>query len=119
MLKSKVKYTRLRPTAELQSRRRTRDDFDNEQFEDNAPIRPPVKPIAVATFLFVIGTLLLVLGSLMLAGVIGENYGDRATPLLVIGGICFLPGLYHVRIAYYAAKGYHGYSYADIAGYDE
>jgi hypothetical protein len=33
-----------------------------------------------------------------------------ATPLLVLGSICFIPGFYHVRIAYLAWKGVQGYS---------
>ena len=30
----------------------------------------------------------------------------------------FIPGAYHVRIAYYAYKGYDGYSYDDIPEFD-
>jgi hypothetical protein len=30
----------------------------------------------------------------------------------------FIPGAYHVRIAYYAFKGYEGYSYDDIPEFD-
>jgi len=120
MPQSKVKYTRLRATADFQSRRKGRDEFEDEQFKDHVTIRPPVKSIALAIFLFSLGTLLLVLGSLMVAGVIGDHHeSGRATPLLVAGAICFIPGLYQVRIAYFAWKGYHGFSYADIVGYDD
>uniref|UniRef100_A0A8C2GJ10 Uncharacterized protein n=1 Tax=Cyprinus carpio TaxID=7962 RepID=A0A8C2GJ10_CYPCA len=31
----------------------------------------------------------------------------------------FLPGFYHLRIAYYASKGYRGYSYDDIPDFDD
>jgi hypothetical protein len=30
----------------------------------------------------------------------------------------FIPGAYHVRIAYYAFKGYIGYSFEDIPEFD-
>lgn len=74
----------------------------------------------LAVFLLVLGAVLLVLGSLLLAGVVGkEGTGGKAAPLIVIGAICFIPGLYNVRLAYYSWKGYHGYSYSDIPNFDE
>ncbi len=112
-----MKYTRLKDTVDVHS---SRDDFQDEQFEDNnTPAKPPVKSIALALFLFVLGSVMLVLGSLLQAGVIGEGLGDRAVPLLVLGSICFIPGAYIVRVAYYAWKGNYGFSYRDIPGYDE
>lgn len=44
---------------------------------------------------------------------------DRAVPVLIIGILVFLPGFYHLRIAYYASKGYRGYSYDDIPDFDD
>lgn len=44
---------------------------------------------------------------------------DRTVPVLIIGIIVFLPGIYHLRIAYYASKGYPGYSYDDIPDFDD
>lgn len=44
---------------------------------------------------------------------------DRAIPVLIIGILVFLPGFYHLRIAYYASKGYRGYSYDDIPDFDD
>lgn len=44
---------------------------------------------------------------------------ERAIPVLIIGILVFLPGFYHLRIAYYAAKGYRGYSYDDIPDFDD
>ena len=44
---------------------------------------------------------------------------DRAVPVLIIGILVFLPGFYHLRIAYYVSKGYRGYSYDDIPDFDD
>ena len=117
MAKTAVKYTRLRPTVNY---RGDRDKYHDDQFEDpdTARLKPPLKSIALAVFLFVAGSVMLVLGSLMLAGIIG-HYGGRAVPLLIVGTICFIPGFYNVRIAYLAWKGYHGYSFDDIPSYSD
>lgn len=39
--------------------------------------------------------------------------------MLIIGVLVFLPGFYHLRIAFYASKGYRGYSYDDIPDFDD
>ncbi|KAI5945201.1 Transmembrane protein 230 [Manis javanica] len=57
--------------------------------------------------------------SLLLAGYISKGGADRAVPVLIIGILVFLPGFYHLRIAYYASKGYRGYSYDDIPDFDD
>lgn len=44
---------------------------------------------------------------------------NRTIPVLIIGVLVFLPGFYHLRIAYYASKGYRGYSYDDIPDFDD
>lgn len=94
--------------------------YDDEQFEDVVPIKAPIKSIIIAIVLFVLGTIMLTLGSLMLAGVINQGQGSfRASPLMVIGAIIFIPGAYNVRTAYLAWRGYPGYSFADIAGFGE
>lgn len=136
-VKSRVKYTKLKQTDDLDlrngetparervvSEKRKKalsdDEYYDDQFEDPAPIKPPVKSIFVAIVLFVFGTIMLTLGSLMLAGVINQGGGSfRAAPLMVIGSIIFIPGAYNVRTAYYAWKGYRGYSFSDIAGFGE
>ncbi|XP_043939078.1 transmembrane protein 230 isoform X1 [Protopterus annectens] len=48
-----------------------------------------------------------------------RKQNDKAWPLLIIGILVFLPGFYHLRIAYYAAKGYRGYSFDDIPDFDD
>jgi hypothetical protein len=43
----------------------------------------------------------------------------RALPLLFLGALLFIPGAYHVRIAYYAYRGYHGYDFSQIPTMDD
>ncbi|XP_007955411.1 transmembrane protein 230 [Orycteropus afer afer] len=106
---SKVKYSRLSSTD---------DGYIDLQFKKSPP-KIPYKAIALATVLFLIGTFLIIIGSLLLAGYISKGGADRAIPVLIIGILVFLPGFYHLRIAYYASKGYRGYSYDDIPDFDD
>jgi hypothetical protein len=46
------------------------------------------------------------------------QYADRTWPLIILGIIMFLPGAYHLRIAYYAYHQYPGYSFDDIPEFD-
>ncbi|CAL8249887.1 unnamed protein product [Boreogadus saida] len=105
----KVRYSRL-PSHD--------DGYIDLQFKRSPP-KVPYKAIALATFLFLIGSLLIVIGSLLLAGYFGVTNSDRTVPVLIIGILVFLPGFYHLRIAYYASKGYRGYSYDDIPDFDD
>uniref|UniRef100_A0A672LG11 Transmembrane protein 230 n=1 Tax=Sinocyclocheilus grahami TaxID=75366 RepID=A0A672LG11_SINGR len=85
-----------------------------------SPPKVPYKAIALATVLFLIGSILIIIGSLLLAGYFEVNdHRDRTIPVLVIGILVFLPGFYHLRIAYYASKGYRGFSYDDIPDFDD
>ncbi|XP_053574172.1 transmembrane protein 230 [Bombina bombina] len=105
----KVKYSKLSDTD---------DGYIDLQFKKSPP-KIPYKAIILATVLFLIGTLLIVIGSLLLAGYISKAGNERAIPVLIIGILVFLPGFYHLRIAYYASKGYRGYSYDDIPDFDD
>ncbi|KAK3743712.1 hypothetical protein QZH41_012397, partial [Actinostola sp. cb2023] len=51
-------------------------------------------------------------------GYVAAQYADRTYPLLIIGSLMFIPGFYHVRLAYCAWKGYRGYSFDDIPDFD-
>ncbi|KAI4376838.1 hypothetical protein MLD38_014552 [Melastoma candidum] len=75
--------------------------------------RPPIKEIALAVSLLVVGTLGIVLGFLMASYRVG---GDRTHGVffVVLGSILFIPGFYYTRIAYYAYKGYKGFSFSNI-----
>ncbi|NWX90566.1 TM230 protein, partial [Nothoprocta ornata] len=106
---SKVKYSKLSSTD---------DGYIDLQFKKSPP-KIPYKAIALAIVLFMIGTFLIIIGALLLAGYISQGGTDRAIPVLIIGILVFLPGFYHLRIAYYASKGYRGYSYDDIPDFDD
>ncbi|CAB1319716.1 unnamed protein product, partial [Coregonus sp. 'balchen'] len=71
-----------------------------------SPPKVPYKAIALATFLFLIGSLLITIGALLLAGYFEVTIFFRTVPVLIIEILVFLPGFYHMRIAYYASKGY-------------
>ncbi|XP_039657966.1 transmembrane protein 230b [Perca fluviatilis] len=100
------------------------DGYIDLQFKRSPP-KVPYKAIALATVLFLIGSLLIIIGSLLLAGYFGvtvsirNRHSDRTVPVLIIGILVFLPGIYHLRIAYYASRGYRGYSYDDIPDFDD
>ena len=81
-------------------------------------VKIPWRAIGVATVLFIVGSTLLIVGALLLSGHIDVQYSDRTWPVLIIGLITFIPGFYHVRIAYYAYKRYEGYSFDDIPDYN-
>lgn len=91
--------------------------FSDAQFEAPPP-KIPWKAITLAAFLFLVGTILLIVGSLIVTGHIDTKYSDRLWPMIILGGIMFLPGAYHIRIAYCAYKQYPGYSFTDIPEFD-
>ncbi|XP_077992582.1 transmembrane protein 230-like [Glandiceps talaboti] len=108
-----VKYQKMGdPNMKMQ------DGYTELQFR-KPPIKVPVKAIALALFLFLLGSLLIVIGSMLLSGYIDAKYSDRTWPLLIIGTLLFIPGFYHIRLACYAYKGYRGYSYEDIPDFDD
>ncbi|KAK2115639.1 hypothetical protein P7K49_006265 [Saguinus oedipus] len=117
---SKVKYSRLSSTddgyIDLQGKRKKKKKRKKEK---KSPPKIPYKAIALATVLFLIGAFLIIIGSLLLSGYISKGGADRAVPVLIIGILVFLPGFYHLSIAYYASKGYRGYSYDDIPDFDD
>ncbi|WOL19027.1 transmembrane protein 230-like [Canna indica] len=83
---------------------------DSSRAIDN---RPPIKEIAFAVSLLVFGFIAIVVGSVMASNRVG---GDRAHGIFfaVLGSVLFLPGFYYTRIAYYAYKGYKGFSFDTI-----
>ncbi|KAF5748652.1 hypothetical protein HS088_TW04G00610 [Tripterygium wilfordii] len=75
--------------------------------------RPPIKEIALAVGLLVFGTLGMVSGIIMSYNRVG---GDRGHGIFfaILGIVLFIPGFYYTRIAYYAYKGYKGFSFSNI-----
>ena len=106
---SKVKYSRLSSMD---------DGYTDLQFKKSPP-KIPYKAIVLPTVLFLTGAFLIIIGSPLLAGYISKVGADWAGPVLIVGILVFLPGFYHLRIAYYTSKGYRGYSYDDIPDFDD
>ncbi|CAK8564067.1 unnamed protein product [Lathyrus sativus] len=75
--------------------------------------KPPIKEIGLAIALLVFGTLGIIIGSIMAYNHVG---GDTAHGLFfaILGSVLFIPGFYYTRIAYYAYKGYKGFSFSNI-----
>ncbi|KAH7848396.1 hypothetical protein Vadar_002272 [Vaccinium darrowii] len=75
--------------------------------------RPPIKEIGLAVSLLVFGVLGIILGVIMTVNRVG---GDRAHGIFfaILGSVLFIPGFYYTRIAYYASKGYKGFSFSNI-----
>jgi len=91
--------------------------FIDTQF-DRPPIKIPWKAIGLAVVLFIFGSIFLVLGSLRASGYIdSKTFSGTPWPLIIIGVIMFIPGAYHVHVAYMAFRGYDGYSFEDIPEY--
>ncbi|KAM9840871.1 transmembrane protein 230-like isoform 1-T1 [Aulostomus maculatus] len=106
---NKVKYSRLAADD---------DGYIDLQFKRSPP-KVPYRAIALAIFLFLVGSLLIIFGALLQADIVKVEHPGRTIPVIIIGILVFLPGFYHLRIAYYAAKGYRGYSYDDIPDFGD
>ncbi|GBG64762.1 hypothetical protein CBR_g46719 [Chara braunii] len=74
---------------------------------------PPWREIALAVLLLTLGSLGIIMGVFMMYDKVG---GDRSHGVVftLLGVLLFLPGFYVTRIAYYAYKGYKGFSFSNI-----
>ncbi|CDY39148.1 BnaA07g01440D [Brassica napus] len=73
--------------------------------------RPPVKEISLAVSLLLFGILGIVSGFFMAY----NRYCEWSRIFfIVLGCLLFIPGFYYTRIAYYAYKGYKGFSFSNI-----
>lgn len=104
-----VDYTKLKQTDST--------GFVDAQFF-HPPAKIPWKAVCLAALLFIAGGALLVVGSLVVSGRIDSKYSDRMWPMIILGVLMFIPGAYHVRIAYYAYRQIPGYSFDDIPEFD-
>ncbi|XP_054721949.1 transmembrane protein 230-like [Uloborus diversus] len=105
---SSVRYHKLTKTDE---------GFIDLQFQKPKP-RVPYRGILLAAFLFIAGGLLILIAGLLFTGHINGKHVEGAWPLLILGALMFIPGIYHVRIAYFAFRGYPGYVFDDIPDFD-
>eukprot|EP00271_Cylindrocystis_brebissonii_P023209 TRINITY_DN94_c0_g1_i1.p1 TRINITY_DN94_c0_g1~~TRINITY_DN94_c0_g1_i1.p1 ORF type:complete len:114 (-),score=18.93 TRINITY_DN94_c0_g1_i1:727-1068(-) len=86
------------------------EDYGGELIIHN---RPPWKEIILAITLLAFGLLGIAAGAIMVATMSGANKA-RGIVYCILGALLFLPGFYESRIAYYAFKGYRGFSFANI-----
>ncbi|GAB0099699.1 hypothetical protein DMENIID0001_155860 [Sergentomyia squamirostris] len=109
-------YKRLPQQDETMVRDRV-DGFTADQFRKPPP-KFPWKAIIFSTFLCITGAVSLVFAVLISIGYIHERYLDRQLPLLILGSIMFIPGCYHVVVAYRAFMHHPGFTYDDIPDFD-
>ncbi|KAG0371740.1 MAG: UPF0414 transmembrane protein C20orf30 [Linnemannia gamsii] len=97
------------------------DDIGYTDGQFMAPVpKIPWKSIALAVVLLILGVAGLTIGSLLKVGIISSaDWLDNGTPLLIVGALCFIPGSYHVGLAYYAYQEYEGYSFSHIPDIDD
>ncbi|VFV25059.1 upf0414 transmembrane protein c20orf30-like, partial [Lynx pardinus] len=129
---SKVKYSKLSSTDTGHINRQKETSPTEASFKSKrCPVRShlvkfkknstriPYKAIACATAQFLIGTFLVVTGCLLLVGYISKVGANRAVAVLIVGILVFLPGFYHLLIAYRAHRGCQGCSYSDLPDCDD
>uniref|UniRef100_A0A1L8D8S0 Transmembrane protein 230 n=1 Tax=Nyssomyia neivai TaxID=330878 RepID=A0A1L8D8S0_9DIPT len=117
MSRRRTGYEYRKVPLEETTSRDTIDGFTAEQFQKPPP-KIPWKAIIFSTFLCITGAISLVFGILIAIGQIHEKYLDRQLPLFILGSIMFIPGCYHVVIAYRAFMKHPGYSFEDIPDFD-
>ncbi|KAE8737877.1 hypothetical protein FOCC_FOCC016657 [Frankliniella occidentalis] len=115
--------TTSRPTFEDVDYERVPSQFedDDEMLEDqfiHPTVKIPWSAVLFASVLSIGGAVLLGTAILLLTGYIDPKYVDRTWPMLVLGFIMFIPGVYHLRIAVYAFLNHPGYSFDDIPDFD-
>jgi hypothetical protein len=87
----------------------------DDAYEERRRKRVPYKSILLAVFLFVLGTILIGLSVVFLRR---SPVPENAYPLLILGLLTFVPGLYASRIALWAYFGYADFSFDDLPGFD-
>lgn len=80
----------------------------------HSPPTAPYKAVACFALQCLAGALLVAGGCLLLAGWLGPAGPSRAVPVLAVGALVLLPGLYHLLVAWKARRGCQGYSSRDL-----
>ncbi|XP_065827315.1 transmembrane protein 230-like [Oscarella lobularis] len=84
--------------------------YSDAQFR-KPPTKTPVRAIATAVVLFVVGTVLLTVGALIACGILVVKEYSTCYALIALGAITFIPGSYHTWIACQVWRGKKGYSF--------
>lgn len=77
----------------------------------------PWGALLLALVLLFVGVIALGTWALIMLGVLGNQWADNALPLLIVGLLGGIPGVYESTIAYATYKGWPGYSYSQIPRY--
>ena len=73
------------------------------------------RAIVYTAVLLLGGSVLLVLGSMIVTGHLDpDTHGERFWPLVLLGGLMFIPGAYHVYFAYKAFTGDPDWSFDEF-----
>lgn len=102
----------------LNKRAKTYEVENSSLYDQSLKPKIPWKGISLAVFLSTTGLGMLIMGFLSAGGYLREEFDDRTSAFFMLGMLMFIPGVYHVRIAYYAFMGSSGYSYEDIPDFD-
>eukprot|EP00897_Mesotaenium_endlicherianum_P003816 jgi/Mesen1/3462/ME000194S02606 len=86
------------------------EDYNGEIIIHN---KPPIKEISLALTLLAFGAAGIIGGIYMIYNNVGGDSG-HGIGIFILGALLFMPGFYETRIAYYAYKGYKGFSFANI-----
>lgn len=76
----------------------------------------PYKTIIAVFVLFIIGTVFL---TIFLVKMLEDGDIKKHYEFLLLGLITFIPGSYHTLIAFMACRGAKGWSYRDVAVFDD
>ena len=91
-------------------------------FHFNMPENPyyrekiPYKTIIAVTVLFIIGTIFLTIFTMKM---LEDGDFKKHYEFMLLGLITFIPGSYHVVIAFMACRGVKDWSYRDVAVFDD
>ena len=83
--------------------------------QEHQDAKTPRRAIIYAAVLLLGGGVLVVLGSMIVTGHLDpDTHGERFWPLVLLGGLMFIPGAYHVYFAYKAFTGDPDWSFDEF-----